>query len=111
MATPGRTSRFRMLETIKQYARERLNDAELGRRHAYYYAAVAERAEESLRGPDQSEWLARLRLEQGNLRAALEWALGGRPPSLETSATRGSSIAAVATVPRWRPGSDPCDGS
>ena len=69
--------RFRMLETIRAYAIERLADSgdmgATGRRHACFCRALAERAERELRGPRQDEWLRRLDAEYGNLQAALDW--------------------------------------
>ena len=73
----GDEPRFRMLETIREYALERL--AQSGetdvtrRRHAHFYCALAERAEAGLRSPHQQEWLTRLDAEYNNLRAALAW--------------------------------------
>jgi predicted ATPase len=68
--------RFVMLETIHEYARDRLAELgeadELRRRHAEYFASLAEAAEAALRHPDQGAWLARLDAEQDNLRAALD---------------------------------------
>ena len=69
--------RFRMLETIREYALERLDESAeadgLRRLHAAYFLALAERAEPELRGPDQHVWLERLAVEYENLRGALEW--------------------------------------
>ncbi|MGW8768538.1 ATP-binding protein [Streptomyces sp. NPDC055815] len=64
--------RYRMLETIRAYAAERLpaGDAAIAAHHAYY-RALAEAADPELRGPAQLEWLARLDAEDANLRAAL----------------------------------------
>ena len=68
-------TRFRMLETLRQYAFERLAEAgevsATARRHAEYFADVAARGEPGLRGPDQARWLGWLATEAGNLRAAL----------------------------------------
>lgn len=72
-------ARYRLLETIRQYARERLLEAggsEMVRdQHLKYYLKFSERAEPHLRGPDQVAWLDRLEKEVDNIRAALEWAL------------------------------------
>src|SRR5829696_6599609 len=71
--------RFVMLETIREYARERLEnsrDAEATRRaHAEYFLAVAEEAEPMLWGADDAAWLHRLEQEHDNMRAALSWAI------------------------------------
>ncbi|HET6549718.1 MAG TPA: BTAD domain-containing putative transcriptional regulator [Solirubrobacter sp.] len=69
--------RYRMLETIREYALEKLDEAgelEATRAaHARWFAALAERAEPELRGPDQAEWFRRLRAEHDDLIAALRW--------------------------------------
>lgn len=68
---------YRMLETIRQYASEKLaasDDAELTRnRHCLYFLQQAEEAEPQLVGPDQAAWLTRLEAQHDNLRAALQW--------------------------------------
>ncbi len=70
-------ARFVMLETIREYASERLaahGEAEtLRRRHAQYYLTLAEQAEPQLHGRDQQLWLNRLEQEHDNVRAALRW--------------------------------------
>lgn len=77
-ATEGE-SHFTMLETIREYALERLKAkgelAIMQRRHAEYFATWAGQAEIQLHGPDQVVWLARLEQEMGNLRVALTWLL------------------------------------
>jgi tetratricopeptide (TPR) repeat protein len=71
-------SRFRMLETIREYAAERFSvmvDCGLvQRRHADWCVALAEAAELQLEGPDQGAWFERLDAERENLRAASIWA-------------------------------------
>ena len=74
--------RFWMLETIREYAGERLAESgeaeDLPRRHAEYYLALAEEAEPHTRELSR-EWLDRLEQEHDNLRTAIEWfATGGR---------------------------------
>jgi hypothetical protein len=76
-AGPG--SRTRMLETVREFVAERLaarpDAAEVGRRHAGFYRALAERADRPLRSPGETEWLDRLQPEAGNLAAAVRWYL------------------------------------
>ncbi len=73
----GPGSRYRILETVRQYALEKLDDAGEGAatraRHLGFYLALAERAEPELWGPQQGAWLARLEVEHENLLAALAW--------------------------------------
>jgi non-specific serine/threonine protein kinase len=68
---------FGMLETVREYAWERLAAADeltvARRAHAYFFLALAERADHKLRGPEQRAWFLRLEREQDNLRAALRW--------------------------------------
>ena len=69
--------RYRMLETVRQYAEERLNEAEEGsdvrNRHLLHYAALAEQAAAGLQGANEAGWYATLRQEQENLVAAHAW--------------------------------------
>ncbi|MEO7838962.1 MAG: tetratricopeptide repeat protein [Anaerolineales bacterium] len=73
----GHESRYRMLETIRQYANEKLiesaESAALRDRHLKYFLNVAETAEPNLHSEEQGQWLGQLEMEHNNLRAALEW--------------------------------------
>ncbi len=73
----GGEIRFRMLETVRQYAREKLDrsgeTAYVHTRHRDWYLALAEEAEAELVGADQGSWFARLGVERDNIRVALEW--------------------------------------
>src|SRR5262245_48009251 len=66
--------RFGMLESIHEFARERLADAAVGDRHAAWALALAEDAEANLEGPDAAAWLRRLDDDHENLVAAAEHA-------------------------------------
>ncbi len=74
----GVPGRFLLLETIREYALDRLQRVgaldEMRRRHAEYFVALAEQAEPELRGPSQHEWLAHLDAEQGNIAVVFAWA-------------------------------------
>ena len=71
--------RYTLLEPVRQYAREKLEESEEAevvlRRHALFFLTLAERAEPELKGAGQEEWLVRLEEEHDNFRAALSWAL------------------------------------
>jgi predicted ATPase/class 3 adenylate cyclase len=75
----GEGIRFRLLETIRAFALERLTEEgrEIGtrRRHAQAYLALAETAAPHLPGPDQPRWLDRLTVDYPNLRAAVRWSI------------------------------------
>ena len=72
--------RYRLLETVRQYARERLVESggaeALRERHRNYFLVLAEAADEKLLGLEQADWLRRLEEEHDNLRSALEWSHG-----------------------------------
>jgi predicted ATPase/class 3 adenylate cyclase len=69
--------RLAMLETVREYAIERLSDddrlTELRQRHAERFLALSYAAEDELAGPEQAAWLDRLEGDHDNLRAALDW--------------------------------------
>ncbi|MDX1469409.1 MAG: adenylate/guanylate cyclase domain-containing protein [Acidimicrobiia bacterium] len=77
--------RYRMLETLRQYARQRLADSEevegMRRRHADYFRSLVEEAEPNLRGQDEAYWFRRLDDELDNIRQAMSWALDARQPA------------------------------
>jgi predicted ATPase/class 3 adenylate cyclase len=80
--------RYRLLETIRQYARGKLFDSEetprVADRHLDYFLGFAEEAEQHLSGSEQLAWLDRLQNEHDNLRAAIEWSRAG---TAETAAS------------------------
>jgi tetratricopeptide (TPR) repeat protein len=73
----GKGSRYRRLETIRQYAREKLFEtdeaSQMRDRHLDYFRALAEKAEIEILNANQVAWLKRLEHEFDNMRAALEW--------------------------------------
>jgi predicted ATPase/DNA-binding CsgD family transcriptional regulator len=94
-------TRYRLLETVRQYAIERQaqssEDEALHRIHAEYYLSLAEGAETELKGARQAEWLDRLEGEHENLRAAIQWALEGEETEM---ALRMTASAAHMWYPR-----------
>ena len=75
----GHGSRFRMLETIREYGLERLSTSddrdEVRRCHAEWCDELASQSDAGLNGPEQASWLARLLRENDNFRAGLDWAI------------------------------------
>ena len=75
----GERTRYRLPETIRQYARDKLHEsreAEQARdHHLYFFLCFAEIAESKLRSSAQIEWLNRVETEYDNLRTALAWSL------------------------------------
>ena len=88
----GETLRYRLLETIRLFAAERLADAgddeaaAVAAAHCAHFLAVAEAAAPHLTGPEQGSWLARLDADQANLRRGVRWCCRGQ---------------AARAAPRW----------
>jgi predicted ATPase/DNA-binding winged helix-turn-helix (wHTH) protein len=95
----GPEPRYRLLETTRAYALEKLTDSgerdEIARRHAEYYRHLLHRAAvESVKRP-AAEWLAAYGPDIDNVRAALDWAYSpGGDPSVGVALT-------IASVPLW----------
>lgn len=74
------TMRYRLLETMRQYARERLDNAGEGdvvrRRHADHYVALAEAAAVGVTGREEERWVRTFDAETANFNAALDWTIG-----------------------------------
>ena len=92
----GDEPRYFLLETIRQYAREKLAESnETGPvrdRHLSYFLSLAERAEPEVRGPEQLIWFDRLELELDNFRTALEWSLEKGEKGTEAGLQLASSL-------------------
>jgi predicted ATPase len=88
----GNEPRYYLLETIRQYAREKLAESGEGEqvraRHLDFFLRLAERAEPKLYGSGQIEWMQKLEDEHDNISAALEW-------SLQTNITKGQVLMAM----------------
>jgi predicted ATPase len=95
----GATARYRLLETTRAYALEKLTQngefEQVARRHAEYYRDLFERAEAELQTRPGSEWLVAYGRPIGNLRAALDWAFS---PAGDVPVGVALTIAAV---PLW----------
>ena len=96
----GAADRYQLLETIRQFAAERLVEAgedeaaALAAAHCEHFLGVAESAAPHLTGPDQGKWLARLDPDQPNLRRAIEHAVG-RPDGTALAALRYRTAAVL----------------
>ncbi|HEY5984657.1 MAG TPA: tetratricopeptide repeat protein [Anaerolineales bacterium] len=104
----GEEARYHLLETIREYARQRLSASEDGaearNRHLQYFVNWAENGEAHLHGGGQLEWLRRFDAEHGNLRAALDWS-----QMAEERAESGLRLAAAAGY-FWELHGYPTDG-
>jgi len=82
----GDDARYRLLETLRQFARDRLDDSgtadEFRLRHARWFRDVSVEAGKNIRGPREQEWWERIDTELDNLRQAMTWAIEGGEPAL-----------------------------
>lgn len=108
LATPDKDkSRFRLLETMREYARERLIDAgdlhETAARHCEWFVERASEAAAHLTKPEADAWLRDLDQDLGNLRAALRWAI-------DTGETELASRLMAGLWRYWHMRGDPEEG-
>jgi predicted ATPase/class 3 adenylate cyclase len=92
-------SRYRLLETLRQYGRDRLREASeaaaVRDAHLAWAVGLAEEAEQHLDGLEQAAWLDRLERELDNFRTALEWAISSR------NAESGLRLASITMGSFW----------
>jgi predicted ATPase/class 3 adenylate cyclase len=90
-------TRFRLLETIRDYGWERLGEAAEGatfaRRHAEYFADFSTRAGTGLRGRDEARWSDVIEVEMENLRLALTWAIASEDADLALRIVGGLAVS------------------
>ena len=91
--TDAEESRFRLLETLRQFARDRLDEGgradEFRRNHALFYRDLAVTAGRHIRGPEEMRWWERVDSELSNLRQAMVWALEAEEADLALATAAG----------------------
>jgi predicted ATPase/class 3 adenylate cyclase len=96
-------TRYKMLETIREYALERLDatgeTAQVRTRHAEHYTAFAERAAAGLKGAQERIWLGRVDHELDNLRAAVMWSLASGDTHLACGCVRALGLQGLRIEP------------
>ena len=94
MEQHGGEARYRLLETVRQYGQDKLQEfaeaAQVRRNHRDWYARLAEQAESEMLEVQPESWLERLEAEHDNLRVALGWSLDQK--EAETAAQIGAAI-------------------
>jgi predicted ATPase len=99
----GDTTRYKMLETIREYALERLEATgetpEIRAAHAEHYTALAEEAGAGLKGPHERAWLSRVEDELDNLRAAVMWSLATGETGLACACVRALGLQGLRIEP------------
>ena len=111
----GGTSRYKMLETIREYALERLDASgetgQIRERHATHYTQFAEQAGAGLKGPDERAWLAQVEHELDNLRAAVLWSLASEDAHLACACVSALGLQGLrieSVVNSWAEGITEC---
>ncbi|MDQ1457642.1 MAG: hypothetical protein QOH28_3262 [Actinomycetota bacterium] len=103
--TPDGTTRYQLLETLRQYALERLEqtgDVDVyRRRHAEHYVTVSAELGRTIYGPDEVRARARLDRETDNLRAAVDWSIDAGESALVCGL-----IVPIAREAAWNRGSE-----
>ncbi len=101
---PSTTLNYRLLETVRAYAREKLREAgeeaDWRARHARYFRDLALEGEEAASGPENTRWQARVTAERDNLRLALDELLA-RGAAADLEAARDAARMALALIPFW----------
>lgn len=101
----GSHPRSAMLETVREYAAELLQDGaeleEISSRHAEFFVSIAELGSAELKGPHPERWFERLEPELGNFRVAIQWALAGERMSLALRLTA-SLLASLVPCGYWQ---------
>jgi predicted ATPase/DNA-binding SARP family transcriptional activator len=101
----GDAIRYRMLESVREFAAEKLEASgertDVQRRHAAYFLALAETAESKLSGQEQILWLERLDTERANLHAALEWVEAKENENIKANGAESALRMAASLCPYW----------
>ena len=103
-------TRYRLLETIRQYAHVKLLESgeadRIQERHCAFFVEWAEQAQTHLNGPSQIVWLGRYEVEHGNLRAALDWCRGDQSRAVAGLRLAAACAAVLGIAPVWERGHD-----
>ncbi len=100
-------ARYLMLETIREYAREKLalrdDAAAVAARHCEHYFAMAKSASNGLKGPQQAEWLWKVEVELDNIRSAIALSLARRQSTRSSPSSSRSRCRASGSCAATRP--------
>jgi predicted ATPase/class 3 adenylate cyclase len=114
----GDMTRYKMLETIREYAFERLDATgetpHVRTRHASHYTGVAEQAGAGLKGPHERTWLTRIEDEFDNLRAGVMWSLASGDHHLACTCVLALGLQGIRIEPvvsAWAESITACDAA